>query len=124
MTAVNGVSFDVRPGKIRGLKRPNGAGGTMDIDATTAFVRRFRGIVSIGDRDITDWLPRRRAVAGLERSFQSLELFDDLTTGENLMLTSGLRDEIWKDQRVLEAYFGEAKDDEAIAGAVFRSVLN
>ena len=81
--AVRGVSLDVRPGEVHGLIGPNGAGKTTLIDAITGFVRAS-GAVRLGGADISRWPARRRAAAGLSRSFQSLELFTDLTIRENL----------------------------------------
>jgi ABC-type branched-subunit amino acid transport system ATPase component/branched-subunit amino acid ABC-type transport system permease component len=81
--AVQGVSIDVRPGEIHGLIGPNGAGKTTLIDGVTGFVK-CKGRVRLGDKDVTSLSARKRAHAGLSRSFQSLELFTDLTVLENL----------------------------------------
>lgn len=92
--AVREVSLDVRPGEVHGLIGANGAGKTTLIDAITGFVRAS-GAVRLGDAEISRWPVRRRASAGLSRSFQSLELFTDLTIRENLAVAgesgAGLR---------------------------------
>jgi ABC-type branched-subunit amino acid transport system ATPase component/branched-subunit amino acid ABC-type transport system permease component len=88
VAAVRDVTLQVRPGEIHGLIGPNGAGKTTIIDAMTGFVRAQRGQVSIGEADISPWSARRRAKVGMSRSFQSLELFDDLTVLENLAVAS------------------------------------
>jgi sulfate-transporting ATPase len=54
------------------------------IDAITGFNRPRAGSVRVGEQEVTRLGARRRARAGLARSFQSLELFDDLTVMENL----------------------------------------
>ena len=82
--AVDGVSLEVRPGEVHGLIGPNGAGKTTLIDAMTGFVRTSAGTVHLGEEDVTGRSARRLARSGLSRSFQSLELFDDLTVLENL----------------------------------------
>ncbi len=82
--AVDDVSIEVRPGEVHGVIGPNGAGKTTLIDAITGFARPGDGSVRLGEDDVTRWSPRRRADHGLSRSFQSLELFDDLTVEENL----------------------------------------
>jgi ABC-type branched-subunit amino acid transport system ATPase component/branched-subunit amino acid ABC-type transport system permease component len=82
--ALQGVSLEVRPGEIHGVIGPNGAGKTTFIDAVTGFVTAAHGSVSIGGEDISRWPARRRAAAGISRSFQSLELFEDLTVLENI----------------------------------------
>jgi sulfate-transporting ATPase len=82
--AVDAVSLQVLPGEVHGLIGPNGAGKTTLIDAITGFAAPDGGRIALGDRPIEGWSPRRRALAGLSRSFQSLELFEDLTVEENL----------------------------------------
>ncbi|MBA2945699.1 ABC transporter permease subunit [Streptomyces himalayensis] len=84
VTAVDGLSFDIEPGRIVGLIGPNGAGKTSAIDAVTGFTRPASGSVSLGGRDVTGVSVHRRAQAGLSRSFQSLELFEDMTVLDNL----------------------------------------
>ena len=86
--AVQDVDLHVRPGEVHGLIGPNGAGKTTVIDAVTGFVRAQAGSVQVGGEEAAAWAPRRRARAGLSRSFQSLELFDDLTVLENLAVAS------------------------------------
>jgi ABC-type branched-subunit amino acid transport system ATPase component len=68
---------------VHGLIGPNGAGKTTFIDAVTGFVRS-RGSIDLGEVSISKWKIYRRAHGGLSRSFQSLELFTDLTIRENL----------------------------------------
>jgi sulfate-transporting ATPase len=82
--AVRDVSLSIQPGEVYGLIGPNGAGKTTLIDAITGFVKMKGGDVFLGDAQISRWSPHRRAAFGLSRSFQSLELFTDLTIAENL----------------------------------------
>lgn len=77
------VSFDVRAGEIVGLIGPNGAGKTTLIDAITGFAASS-GAVTLDDVDISDMAPHRRSRMGLRRSFQDVELYDDLTVRENV----------------------------------------
>ena len=89
--AVADVSLELRAGEVLGLIGPNGAGKTTLIDAITGFVRA-RGEVCLDDENIERWSARRRACAGLGRSFQSLELFESLSVRENLRVASERRD--------------------------------
>ncbi|MCR2783093.1 MULTISPECIES: ATP-binding cassette domain-containing protein [unclassified Microbacterium] len=83
--AVNELSLTVEPGEILGLIGPNGAGKTAALDAVTGFIPS-RGTVSLGGVDLSKQPPHRRAIAGVGRSFQGIELFDDLTIGENVIV--------------------------------------
>jgi sulfate-transporting ATPase len=82
------VSFRVDPGRIVGLIGPNGAGKTMCIDVITGFVRPSSGSVVLAGEPVTNWSPSRRAKAGMTRSFQSLELFEDIPVIDNLRVAS------------------------------------
>ncbi len=90
--AVDGVSLKVTPGKIIGLIGPNGAGKTTLIDAVTGFVRPAAGTIRLDGRDILKLSATGRARAGVGRSFQSLELFEDSTVLDNLRVASDPRD--------------------------------
>ncbi|WP_052710756.1 branched-chain amino acid ABC transporter permease/ATP-binding protein [Pseudofrankia sp. DC12] len=85
--ALTDVSLRVGPGQVHGLIGPNGAGKTTLIDAVTGFVSPSAGSVWLGDTAVDGWSARRRARGGLVRSFQSLELFSDLTVRENLAVS-------------------------------------
>jgi branched-chain amino acid transport system ATP-binding protein len=82
------VSFDVGERQLVGLIGPNGAGKTTLIDAITGFTSA-RGTVELDGREITRLSPDQRARAGLARTWQSTDLFDDLTVRENLVVTLG-----------------------------------
>lgn len=86
--AVNHVDLTVGPGQIHGLIGPNGAGKTTLIDGVSGLVKCSSGRICLGETDVTRWSPAQRARAGIARSFQSLELFDDLTVSENLAVAS------------------------------------
>ena len=83
--AVVDVGLEVGEGRLIGLIGPNGAGKTTFIDAVTGFVKS-RGRVVLGTQDLSRRNARSRARAGLSRSFQSLELFNDVTVLENLVV--------------------------------------
>ena len=80
------VNLNVEQGKLVGLIGPNGAGKTTFIDAITGFTSPTQGRIVFDGRDINALSPAARASAGLTRTFQSLELFDDLTVWENLLV--------------------------------------
>jgi ABC-type branched-subunit amino acid transport system ATPase component len=86
--ANEGISLHVNEGEVLGLIGPNGAGKTTCIDAITGFAPVARGSVVFRGADVTRWSPSRRAAAGLTRTFQSLELFDDLSVMDNLLVAS------------------------------------
>jgi len=91
LTALDGVSFDVRPGEVVALIGPNGAGKTTVFNAVCGLVRR-RGDVRI------DGAPAPRRTSGLTargvaRTLQGLGLFAGLTVCENVLLpVAGRRD--------------------------------
>jgi len=91
-TAVDTVSLDIRPGHITGLIGPNGAGKTSLIDAVTGFTPISTGSLTLDGQPIAGWSATRRARAGIGRSFQSLELFEDATVLDNLRVASDPRD--------------------------------
>jgi branched-chain amino acid transport system ATP-binding protein len=83
INALKDVSLQVQRNQIVGLIGPNGAGKTTLIDALTGFVPAS-GRITLGSV-VIDHLPaHRRAWAGLARTWQAADLFEELTVQENL----------------------------------------
>jgi ABC-type branched-subunit amino acid transport system ATPase component/branched-subunit amino acid ABC-type transport system permease component len=92
VVAVDDVSFSVRPGQIVGLIGPNGAGKTTVVDAITGYNHIAAGTITLQGRPLSGAPAHKRARGGLSRSFQNLELFEDLTVLENIRAASDPRD--------------------------------
>jgi branched-chain amino acid transport system ATP-binding protein len=88
VVAVSDVDLRVAEGAVYGLIGPNGAGKTSMVDALTGYTRPAAGQIVFDGRDISRLRPYRRARLGLARTFQSVELFGDLTVDENLLVAS------------------------------------
>jgi len=87
LTAVDHVSLSVERGQLVGLIGPNGAGKTTFIDGLTGFVDTT-GKIAFDGKDISPLPAHRRALAGMVRTWQSLELFDDLSVADNLRVAA------------------------------------
>jgi ABC-type branched-subunit amino acid transport system ATPase component/ABC-type branched-subunit amino acid transport system permease subunit len=85
VVAVKDVSLEVPEGSIVGLIGPNGAGKTTLIDAMSGFAPSG-GIVTLGGRRLDGLKPYERIRAGLGRTFQGIELWNDLSVKENIVV--------------------------------------
>ena len=85
--ALSGVSLTVEPGEVVGLLGPNGSGKTTLIDAVTGLVKADGSIMVDGIR-VDRLSPLQRARHGIGRTFQGVELFDDLSVGENVQVAA------------------------------------
>jgi ABC-type branched-subunit amino acid transport system ATPase component/branched-subunit amino acid ABC-type transport system permease component len=83
VVAVDGVGFDLPRGAIVGLIGPNGAGKTTLMDAISGFAP-CTGTVGLGETALTGRKTYRRIRAGLGRTFQAIELYEDLSVAENV----------------------------------------
>ncbi|MCW2579283.1 MAG: branched-chain amino acid transporter ATPase/permease, partial [Blastococcus sp.] len=83
VVAVDDVSFDVREGEIVGLIGPNGAGKTTLVDAISGFAPSTGSVQVLGN-DIGALKPHQRMRSGLGRTFQGIELYEDLSVEENV----------------------------------------
>ena len=88
INAVDGIDLDVNEGQIFGFLGPNGAGKTTFIDAITGFVPTSAGSAIFNGHDLSQLKPHERAQLGLVRTFQSLELFEDLSVRDNLLVAA------------------------------------
>jgi ABC-type branched-subunit amino acid transport system ATPase component/ABC-type branched-subunit amino acid transport system permease subunit len=85
VVAVDDVSFDIPEGSIVGLIGPNGAGKTTLIDAISGFTRAD-GQVELDGHDLDGLPAHQRIRSGLGRTFQGIELYDDLSVTENVLV--------------------------------------
>jgi ABC-type branched-subunit amino acid transport system ATPase component/ABC-type branched-subunit amino acid transport system permease subunit len=85
IVALGGVDITVEPGLIRGLIGPNGSGKSTLVNVITGLYRADRGSIVLGTVDLTCLGMTRVARAGVVRTFQTPQLFGQLTVRENLL---------------------------------------
>jgi branched-chain amino acid transport system ATP-binding protein len=85
--AVDNVDFTVNEGEFLSLVGTNGAGKTTLVNLISAFLLPDSGRILIGERDITHATVDERIRAGIARSFQLVNLFDDLSVLDNVALS-------------------------------------
>jgi ABC-type branched-subunit amino acid transport system ATPase component/ABC-type branched-subunit amino acid transport system permease subunit len=95
VTAVDGVSFELREGEILGMIGPNGAGKTTVFDLVSGFLVPDTGEVRLADRDLTGVRPQDRARLGLARSFQNARLFGSLTAHQAICVALDQELRLW-----------------------------
>jgi len=86
--ALQDVTLEIHRHEVVGLIGPNGAGKTTLINLITGFDLPTSGRIELGDADVTTWRARRRARAGLARTFQHGHLFAALSVAENIELAA------------------------------------
>jgi ABC-type branched-subunit amino acid transport system ATPase component len=86
ISAVDGVTLEVREGEVVGLIGPNGAGKTTLFDLISGFLIPDTGRIEFAGSDVTNWAANRRAMAGLGRSFQDARIFPSMTVAENIAM--------------------------------------
>jgi branched-chain amino acid transport system permease protein len=77
--ALSAVELAVEPGEIVGLIGPNGSGKTTLVNVITGVYRADAGAVALAGRDITGLAVHDIARTGIARTFQNLNLVDDMT---------------------------------------------
>jgi branched-chain amino acid transport system ATP-binding protein len=85
--AVDDVSLTIQPGEFLALIGSNGAGKTTLVNLISGFFPADRGTLLFDGRDITRHSIHERISAGIARSFQLVNLFDQLTVLDNVALT-------------------------------------
>lgn len=86
LAAVDGVSFTVQPGQIKGIIGPNGAGKTTLFNLISGLLKPDAGRITFRGRSITGLKPYEIAGAGLSRTFQNPSLFLQMNVLENVMV--------------------------------------
>jgi branched-chain amino acid transport system ATP-binding protein len=88
ITAVDGVSFEVREGEILGIIGPNGCGKSTLFNCILGQLRPTEGEVKLDGRVTTGMRPCDLNRLGVSRTFQLLQIFPKLTVRENLILAA------------------------------------
>jgi branched-chain amino acid transport system ATP-binding protein len=84
--ALDGVSFSVGPRDLFAIIGPNGAGKTSTFNIMSGIYRPQQGDVTFLGQRILGRKPHEIAALGMSRTFQNIELFQNLTVIDNLML--------------------------------------
>jgi branched-chain amino acid transport system permease protein len=84
--AVDGLSFELREGRVAGLIGPNGAGKSTVFNVMTGVSLPDSGTVELFGQDITGWSIDRVARHGMVRSFQDVRVFANLSVFENVAM--------------------------------------
>lgn len=84
--AVDDVSFEVREGQVFSIIGPNGAGKTTVFNLISRMYAAKKGRVTFRDADISRVAPHRITALGIARTFQNIELFQNATVLQNLLL--------------------------------------
>jgi branched-chain amino acid transport system ATP-binding protein len=86
VTALDGVTFDVRPGELFAVIGPNGAGKTSIFNCINGVYRPQEGSILLEGAELIGRPPTAAVKAGVARTFQNLGLFTNLSVVDNLML--------------------------------------
>ncbi len=106
VTALDGVSFDVRAGDIAGLIGPNGAGKTTLFNCLSGLYRLDHGDIRFCGHSLVDVQAPRIARSGIARTFQNLALFSTMSVLENVLVgghgraRTGFLENAFRDRRV------------------------
>jgi branched-chain amino acid transport system ATP-binding protein len=122
VSALAGVSFDVRRDELFAVIGPNGAGKTSIFNCLSAVYRPQQGTIALDGEPLIGQRPTRVAELGIGRTFQNLGLFTRLTLVDNLLLgrhhlmrTGFLAGALW---------FGKARREEVAQRAKVEEIVD
>lgn len=108
--ALQGVDFDVFADELFAIIGPNGAGKTSIFNVLSGVYRPQQGSVHFEGTDLRNLRPHQIATMGMARTFQNIELFENLDVVDNLML--GRHGHLGYGWPSAVAWFGKAKHAE------------
>ncbi len=85
LNAVDGVSFEVRPGEIIGLVGPNGSGKTTVLNLISGALGSDAGHIAYMGRAIAGSTPETIARLGVARTFQLVRVLPSMSVIENVI---------------------------------------
>ena len=84
--ALKDVSFDIEENSLYAIIGPNGAGKTSILNCINGIYKSTSGSIDIFDKDIINLQPDEIANMGVSRTFQNIELFENMTTLDNILI--------------------------------------
>ena len=84
--ALNNVSFEVNEGEVFTIIGPNGAGKSTLFNVISRIYQPNEGKIHFEGNDISKVAPHKISSLGIARTFQNLELFENATVLQNLLL--------------------------------------
>ena len=86
VNALTEVSFEISDNSLSSIIGPNGAGKTSIFNCISGIYRPTKGKVEIFGEDIKNLKPDAIANLGVSRTFQNIELFENMTTLDNILI--------------------------------------
>jgi branched-chain amino acid transport system ATP-binding protein len=120
--ALNNVTLEIKENEIVAIIGPNGAGKTCLLNSISGFYHPSSGKISYKGRDITNLRPDKIARLGISRSFQNIQLFNGLSTVDNLMAGRHIK----MKQNLLQGalFFGPAQKEEIENRAIVEEIID
>jgi branched-chain amino acid transport system ATP-binding protein len=120
--AINGGDFTVGAQELFAIIGPNGAGKTSIFNVLSGVYRPQEGEVRFLGEDILGRSPHAIAAMGMSRTFQNIELFENLTVLDNLML--GRHHHVTYGWLSALLYAGKARKEEIAHRAVVEDIID
>lgn len=88
LAALYNVDFEINQGEVVGLIGPNGAGKTTLLNLISGSLRTTAGEIKYKGQRISGLKPHQICKLGIARTFQSVQLFGNMTVLDNVFLGS------------------------------------
>jgi branched-chain amino acid transport system ATP-binding protein len=122
LKALDDVSLDVNENEIVAIIGPNGAGKTCLLNCINGFYRPQSGAIYFNGANIQRLPVYARTRLGIARTFQNIELFNGLTTLENLLAARHLH---FKNGLIKTCvHFGWARNEEVAHREIVESIID
>ena len=86
LVAVNNVSFNVKQGEVFALVGPNGAGKSTVFNLVSRFYDPAEGQIRFDGQNLLKYQSDQVSGFGIARTFQNIELFEQATVLQNLLV--------------------------------------
>ena len=84
--ALKNISFDIQENSLFAIIGPNGAGKTSILNCINGIYKPTSGSIEIFGEDTSNLEPDEIANAGVSRTFQNIELFENITALDNILI--------------------------------------